>query len=462
MHIQEFGGDNVAAGIFETVLCVSPRKDSKVSIAHVDAAFAATEFDLASSLPKTRVLDWSAFAAQNQSSDWSAAIKGAILYYVNRHKGPTGQVELNIPALNIVVGALLPPGVSTHSDTTLATAALASVMAASGEWGSVPLHEIAGWCEAAQQLGSGRRTYLGGVLFGMPGEALHVRSNYALPKGRALPHGHALVVAHTGLPESSGMPAFFQKEGMKAYGAYRAATTQIALAYYHRALSNRLAESAKGLESIITDDVIYDLLREVPLKVTRQQVFAAQFSESIVKELERRFKAHAEPQEGYFPREKLLFVLSEIQRAARAAGALRSGDAAALASYMNIGQAGETDVIHSLSAGGLIEAVYPIPAACSDDELLSMSDHADALWRQTGRSAASTVETSLLCDLAMGVHGVLGARWSSAQRIVVLCKSESVQLLVERLIGSYYAPRKLSYALVSQVFPCRGVGIVEN
>jgi galactokinase len=463
MHILEFGGDNVGVGCMETVLCVSPRKDSKINIAHVDAKVPPVEFDLSTALPKTRILDWNAFAAQNRSSDWAAAIKGALLYYVNHHKGPTGQVELNIPGLNIVVGAILPPGATKPSDTTLATAALASAMVASGEWGNIPLSEFATWSVAAQEFGSGRRTNIGPVLFGMPGEAIHGKSNFTFPKGRALPHGHSLLLAHTGLPDDSGIPAFFQKEGgLSAYGAYRATTTQIALAYYHRALSKRVAESSKGLEAVIKDEAVYDLLRTVPLRVTRAQVRAEKFGDSFVKELEARFKTHSEPPEGYFAREKLLFVLAEIQRAARAAGALRSGDVAALASYMNIGQLGETDIYHELSAGGLVEAVRSIPSVCSDEELLSMSEHADALWRQAGRSGASTPETSLLCDLALGVPGVLAARWSSAQRVAILVKHESIQLLTDRLVGAYYSPHNLPQSLVSQIFPCRGVGLVEN
>jgi hypothetical protein len=67
----------------------------------------------------------------------------------------------------------------------------------------------------------------------------------------------------------------------------------------------------------------------------------------------------------------------------------------------------------------------------------------------------------LLCDLASGVNGVLGARWSGAQRVAIICKKEVLQLLFDRLTSGYYTPRNLPAGLATQVFPCRGAGIVD-
>ena len=456
LHVEEFGGATLGLACFESVLFVSPRADSKVTIAHIEDRFAPSEFDLAEA-PKTRTLDWPAYAAEHRgkagATSWADAIKGALLYYVNRHKGPTGQVELKIPGLNIVVGSVLPPGYTAPSDTTLAAAALASAMAASGEWGNVPLAEFSAWCAEAQAWGTGRKNTLGAVCFGMAGELVHASANPPKPKTRALPHGHAVLIAHTGLPDS----------GTPAHASFRATTTQVGWAFLQKEAAARAAAATRGNDVLPNDDQVLEMLRTVPSSISRPAVLESKLGEPFVTNLKKRFAIHPAPESGYPARAKLLFVLAEMQRSARAADALRSGDVTRLAAYMNIGQVGEASNYHKLSASGRIEATLPIHQASSDEELLSMSDHGDPLWRQSGRSGGSTPETDLLADLAMNIPGVLAARWSGSQRVAILCKHEVVKLLTDALNGAYYVGRSLDVTqLVSQVFPCRGVGIVED
>jgi galactokinase len=455
LHVEEFGGSTLSAACYETVLCVSLRSDKKVTIAHTDARFAPTEFDLASAAPKTRVLDWKAHATQRPAAvtDWAAPIRGALAYYVNRHTGPTGQVELNIPGVNIVVGSVLPPGYTTHSDSTLSAAALASIAAASGEWGKIPLAEFAGWCAEAQEGTVGRRSTLGGVLFGMAGELVHAARFPARAKTKPLPAGHCLLLAHAGAPDTS-------PEG---HGSYRATTTQVGMGLFQVAALKRLAASADGRDLMMPDELVFNLLEQVPQSISRAGALEAGLSEAYIKDLKRRFGQHPDPRQGYAAREKLLFVFAELQRAARAADALRSGDAARIAAYMNIGQFGEAAITHELTASGRVVSTRPIVHASSDDELASMAEHGDPLWRQSGRSGASSPETDLLCDLALNIPGVLGARWSGSQRVAILCKHENVKTVLEGLNGAYYVPRNLDIAAhAGQVFPCRGIGIVEN
>ncbi len=455
LHLEDFGGSTLSAACYETVLCVSPRTDKKITVAHVDGQFAPVEFDLFASAPKTRALDWRTYAAENfgAATGWSAPLKAALVYYVNRHKGPTGQVELNIPGLNIVVGSILPPGYTSHSDTTLVAATLASIAAASGEWAKIPLAEFAGWCAEAQSGCAGRRSSMGSVLFGMPNELTYAGRSPARAKTKATLAGHCLVIAHAGVPDAS--PA--------GHGSYRATTTQIGMALFQKEALKRLSTADAGRDFTMPDELLLELLTKIPQAISRSAALESGLAESFAKDLKQRFTQHPDPKQGYFPREKLLFVFAELQRAARAGDALRHADLGRIAAFMNIGQVGEASVSHELTASGRVESVRPILHGTGDDELLSMSEHGDPLWRQSGRSAGSSLETDLLCDLALNVPGVLAARWSGTQRVAILCKLESYKMLVENLNSAYYLPRQLeATALTAQIFPCRGVGVVEN
>jgi len=147
---------------------------------------------------------------------------------------------------------------------------------------------------------------------------------------------------------------------------------------------------------------------------------------------------------------------------ARASEAIRRADPLELGALMTVGQVGEASLYHELSPSGRIEAIHGIVHASGDDELASMTEQAAPLWRQSGFWGGSTPDTDLLCDLALGVNGVLGARLSEPGRIVAICKQEALVPLLERLNGGYYIPRGLPATLVGQVFPCRGVGIVDS
>ena len=456
-HIRAFGGSTNGIACYETIFCVSPRTDGKVSIAHTEDRFGAVEFDLLDGLPKARVLNWAAHVQESRakasaagvvadkSKAWCGVVRNALQYYVNRHKGPTGQIELPISGLNIVVGAIRPGGCSGHSETTLAAAALVSVMASTGEWGKLPLSEFAAWLDEAQVGGHGRRSESGPIVFGMPGDVVHVDWKPARAKTKALAHGFSFLVAHTGPIKD----AAHSKESVDVLKtpSVRAATTAMGLELY-----TKIALDSKTLP--MNDEDVYKLLLQIPERATRAQLEKS-FSGALP-----QTNAHPEPADGYNLREKLLFVLSEMRRADRAANVIRSGDAAAFGALMNIGQSGESNVFHEIAPMGLIEQTFAIPSCVSDAEILSLADHCDPLWQQSGKSGASSVETDLLCDIASGVSGVMGARYCEPMRVAFLCKTEVVQILKDQLISGYYSPRGLPVELVEQVYPCQGLGVL--
>ncbi len=468
-HIKEFGGSTNGIAYLETLMCVSPRSDGRVSISHVDPRFAPVEFDLLAGLPKARVLNWGEFVrggpgtgttkdarGADDTNAWWAPLKHALQYYVNRHKGPTGQIELNIPGLNVVVGALLPGGEQEHSLTTLTAATLAAIMAASGEWGRLPLAEFVEWLDEAQSGAAGRKSDPGALVFGMPGEVTHLDWKPARAKSKALPHGFSFLTASTGMqaasPKQNAIPAGSLREvDILKTPAARVTTTAAGI--------ELLRQVARFENLPLTDEAIYRMLREVPVRATRDDMMRVIKSENARIGLQERFKTHAEPAGGYNLREKLLFVLGEMRRADRATSAIRAADPAALGMLMNIGQAGEANYFHDVAPMGLSRETYAIPSCDSDQELFARAADNNALWRETGRSGASTIETDLLCDIASVIPGVLGARYCEPGRVAILCKSEVVQLVKDALINGYYTPRGLPVSCVEQIFPCQGVGI---
>ncbi|HYG76995.1 MAG TPA: hypothetical protein VEK08_18460 [Planctomycetota bacterium] len=451
IHILPFGGATNSIACYETVFCVSPRTDSKIVLSHIDSRFAPAEYDLFDGLPKTRVPFWPEFAEKNRGNRWSDVIHGALKQYVNSHKGPTGQIELTIPGMNIVVGAVLPEGLATHSDSTLSAAALASVMALTGEWGKVSLAEFEGRCAEAQEWGSGRRSNLGAVLFGMPGEVVHVDWSPPRAKGRMLPHSICFVTAHTG---TEAPPAELEAAREMAAGIGQLLFRQEAVA--------RLSQEGHATDALMSAETVYEVLEQVPETLSRAQALEALKAETVKSRLQDYFKTHAEPAGGYRVREKLLYLLAEMQRAMRAQEAIRAADATELGALMNIGQVGEATLFHELSPSGIIEKVHRIVHPGNDDELASLTEQAAPLWKQSGFWGSSTPETDLLCDLAQGVPGVLGARLSEPCRIVAICTHAALVPLLERLTSGYYIPRGLPSTLAGQVFACRGIGIVDG
>src|ERR1043165_8798569 len=458
-HIKDFGGATNGIACYETVFCVSRRTDSKVSIAHVDERFRALEFELGEGLPKGPVIDWKSHVTQANKREagldsdkrqaWAKTVRQAIQYYVNRHKGPTGQIELPVPGLDIVVGAILPAGYSAYSQTTLAAGALVAIMAASGEWGKLPLCEFVDWLEEGQSGGHGRRCDAGPIVFGMPGEVIHTDWNPARGKGKALPHGFNFVSAHSGLKTDCAHEA--ASANVLKTPAVRATTTFAALALYKQLAAENVP---------LCDEENYRLMLQIPQQAGRRELLSRLNSAGAKSELAARFKTHTEPGGGYNLREKLLFVLAEMRRAERAASVIRAGDAAALGALMNISQAGEANILHQVAPMGRIEQTLAIPACTSDEEILSLAEHTDPLWKQSGKPGASTTETDLLCDIANGIAGVQGARYCEPNRIAILCKAENLQILKDELISGYYTPRGLPVTLVEEVYACQGVGVL--
>ena len=110
----------------EVVVCAARRGDGKVSLARINEATAAIEFDLREGLPARRVINWDSFAKEKYAAQWQDVIKAALQFYVNSHTGPTGQIEIEIPGASLVLAG--------EDRVSMQVAALAAMFALTGEW----------------------------------------------------------------------------------------------------------------------------------------------------------------------------------------------------------------------------------------------------------------------------------------------------------------------------------------
>jgi hypothetical protein len=405
------------------------------------------EFDVRDGLPKGRVGSWSTFAAGRYGAAWADPLKAAAQYYLNSHTGPTGQIEVEFNGFSVVVGSVLGPGETAPSVTSLATGGYAAAAALSGEWGKLPLAQVA---EALDELTAslpGRSAPLAPILFGMPGQFLFAQSAPARARGHALAAGNAVVLAHTGVAVGSTLSA-----------PERSAAQALARVLFRQALQSALGSDC-GV-ALLTDSTLFAAVATLPEYATASAALAQVCdagAKTALAPVVNAAGSAALPLRGV-----ALYALSEVRRAQRAGELIRKGDAEGLAAVLNVAQVADASVWYQLSDGGLIEDQGAFPSLAGAHELDTLALHGDPLWKQTGTSGLGSSETDLLCELAQDLVGVLGARRVSETTVAVLCKKDNIRILIDRLVTGYYLPRQLPSTLIGQVHLCRGVSVVET
>ena len=195
---------------------------------------------------------------------------------------------------------------------------------------------------------------------------------------------------------------------------------------------------------------IYRLLRALPERASRQQLRDRLPERGD--ELERIFRTHKEPAEGYRIRAVALFGISECERGSIFPGILRSGDMVGLGNLMLKEHDGDRVVRFDRSSRTWVRWVNE-----ASDELLdrlvadsSSGDPdraaASALHLQAGGFGCSSPELDEMVEIVRSLPGVLGAGLTGAGFggcIRVLLKSTSVQDLIQRMGKLYYEPRGL-------------------
>ncbi|RKY61225.1 MAG: galactokinase, partial [Candidatus Latescibacterota bacterium] len=204
---------------------------------------------------------------------------------------------------------------------------------------------------------------------------------------------------------------------------------------------------------------IYGMLKVLPMTCTREEALRALPGEEDA--LERAFRTHTPPPEGYRVRDVCLFGLAECERGEVTAKLLRDGNMGKLGELMYISHDGDRVVTY--------EDGKSKPWSCpATDEYLerlildSQSPDPEVrerakLMYQPGGYRCSTEELDLIVDICRKVPGVLGAGLTGAGLggvVLALAEEGAEGRLYEALEEGYYRPRGLPTA----VEVCRSVG----
>lgn len=195
---------------------------------------------------------------------------------------------------------------------------------------------------------------------------------------------------------------------------------------------------------------IYRLLRALPERASRQQL--GDRLPGRGDELERIFRTHKEPAEGYRIRAVAMFGISECERGRIFAEILKSGHVGALGGLMFKEHDGDRVTRFDRRSGTWVrwdnevsdELLDRLVADSSSGDLSRVA--ASALHLQPGGLGCSSPELDEMVEIARSVPGVLGAGLTGAGFggcIRVLLKSTSVQDLIQRMGKLYYKPRGL-------------------
>jgi N-acetylgalactosamine kinase len=207
------------------------------------------------------------------------------------------------------------------------------------------------------------------------------------------------------------------------------------------------------------DTLLYRALKHIPERLSRAELLQRLPEHREV--LERSFRTHDEPEEGYRTRAVAMFGLSEIARGAATPGLLRDGALGEFGRLMCISHDGDR-----VSQWGPVSGNSPwssLASRVTDQYLDGLAADDAPLRLQPGGYRCSCEELDHIVDLCKGAPGVLGAGITGAGLggcALALVGKHCTQGLIELLAREYYGPRGLEPAAESCV-SVAGAGFVS-
>ena len=186
---------------------------------------------------------------------------------------------------------------------------------------------------------------------------------------------------------------------------------------------------------------LFDLLKKLPLTMTREEIFAALPAETAGQYI----KSHSSALNDYPIRDVVIYGLAEIERSRSTFKLLEEADVDEFGRWMNISHNGDRVVYN-----GEDYSIRYHDALM--DELINSKE--TELHEIPGSYSCSAEAIDNMVDIALSVEGVKGAQIAGAGLggcIMVLVKSAAFNDLKEKLKREYYEPRRLE----EEVFICR-------
>ncbi|MEM2050862.1 MAG: galactokinase family protein [Thermoproteota archaeon] len=197
---------------------------------------------------------------------------------------------------------------------------------------------------------------------------------------------------------------------------------------------------------------IYRMIKSLPEKISRSEL------RSLLPEkeewLNKLFKEHEEPKEGYDLRGVCLFGISECERSRKTEWIL-PGDVELFGRLMNV----------SHDADRVVKSGLKWQVRVTDEylERLTRSEGEARLEFQSGYYGCGTVETDFLVDTALKVPGVLGASIVGAGLggcVEILVDKKSVGKVADILVKEYYCDETRPKNGIMLVNPVEGACLI--
>ncbi len=416
-HIDHQGGTvNVMAVNREIIMVAAPRTDDVVSLANTEGVqFSEETFrisDLVASLnwdDWQRVIDGPRLQRLLDAArgDWANYVKAAILRLQELFR------DRRLRGLDMMVGGDIPMGAGLSSSSALVVATAEAVrvfnrlpvsarrlvsLCGEGEW-FVGTRGGAADHAAIRLSHRGCVTRVGFFPFQIQDSA------------KFFP-GHDLVACNSGI---------YAGKSREARNTFNAKVTAYHIGrIWFKMLRPDLAARIEHLRDItseslgLTHAAFGQLLCQLPARITRTKVQAAfgQMAKGEQDRLERMFLSHEAPADGYAVRGVVLFGLSEMARAQRCLGLLKSNDAPGLGRLMNTSHDGDR-----VSRETSRNTWRRVSASSADGPLTAWArkkGRGADLAELSGDYGCSLPEVDRIVDIARRQPGVEGAQLAGA------------------------------------------------
>ncbi|HOK29979.1 MAG TPA: NTP transferase domain-containing protein [bacterium] len=466
-HIDHRGGAvNIIAIDKEIIMVAEPRKDDIINLYNIqEDKFPPREFSISKEMSK---LDWSSWLnainsdglkeeLNKNSGDWANYVKASALKIQERFR------DIKILGMNAVVLGDIPIGSGLSSSSSMVVASAEAITLVNQL--NISPEEFVKLCGEGEWYvgtrgGSGDHA---AIKFGMKGNISQIKFfEFEFAGSAPLPKGYSIVFCYS------------QEQAKKAENAKNVFNQKVACyelgTMILRKVFPELSSKMRYLRDITPENLgipeyeIYQILKSLPERISREEVRQF-FGNSGKDTLDRIFSTHSAPFEGYPIRGVCLFGISECARSKACLDLLSREDTETLGELMNISHNG--DRVTGINEYG--ERVLHINDVSINylNKLIEgnkrLNDKKFSIAYQSGDYGCSTYKIDMLVDLANSVPGVLGAQVAGAGLggcVMVLCRSNVIDLLKDKLTKSYYEPFSLD-PLVEEAIPVKGSGFIE-
>ncbi len=451
MHVDHRGGHvNYMAIDREIVMAVGIRDDDKVVLNDQEAErYQKRSFSISEALPPEARGDWFSYIEQVDTvpGDWSNYIRAGVLKLQDYFK------DRPLRGMNLLVNGNIPIGGGLSSSSALVVAACEASLQVNGlSLGDEQKTLLCGEGEwyVGTRGGAGDHA---AIIYGRRGHLMRLRFFPLTVQPFPFPAGYRVIVCNS-------LKQARKSDGVRTTFNERVATYEIAMVMIRRLFPD-LADRIPHLRDLNTEhlgvgeDTLYRILAALPESIDRKAL--QDMLPDHQNELERIFRTHDAPPDGYQVRSVCLYGMAECERSRIFCDFLRQGDMKTVGELMYLSHDGDRVVTHD---GGNMPK--PRQNRVTDGYLQRLIEGTvngtteSLLWKQPGGYNCSCEELDHLVDIARTIPGVIGANLTGAGLggcVLVVVREEAVETFLGTVHEEYYKSRRLEPA----TFVCTSV-----